>query len=281
MYPRIRSATLSQCLLIPAEPRLNPVSTLPCSRLSPALVPALPQPNPGSTLNSGVPALQPYIERLLQAFNSFVHPSNTGGWSTRLGSFLYSLTDQFARRLREESREDSLQAPEFRLSEADRAWFVETVRPSLFMALFSKSPQMVFSASWAMRSLAYISPAHIMPQLLEKVYPALETAIEAHQTHAALSALLAIARPLVCKNLYPQANVHIMPLLHLCLPGIDANDPVKTQLTLQFYMVRWACRRLIPTARYFPSVRAVAADLVPWRPGAPGTLASPRFCLCP
>ena len=182
--------------------------------------------------------VRPYLERLLRAVVSFVHPSNTGGWSGKLGAFLYSLCDQFVCRLHEEAKPEgeSQVPPEFHLRREDRVWFTEALKPAIFLALFSKSPQMVSAASWAMKSLCYIAPELILPPLLDRVYPALETVTEAHQTHAALSALLSVARPLVCKNHFPEGNVHLLPLMHICLPGIDANDPIKTQFTLQFYM---------------------------------------------
>jgi proteasome activator subunit 4 len=176
------------------------------------------------------------IKRLLESMKAFFHPSNTGSWTSRLSSFMYKLCEVFAMRTREEARTDSLIPEGWRLSETHWLEFVQMLKPYVFLAQFSKSQNMVTTAAWALRHLAYLAPAEILPPLMERVYPALETLTETHQTFAALSALAAVVRPLLWTEHYPQGLKHLVPLLQLTLPGIDPNDATKTQVTLQFLM---------------------------------------------
>ena len=62
-----------------------------------------------------------------------------------------------------------------------------------------------------------------------------QTVMESHQTSASLTCLATVAQPLFSSSIYPQGAQHIIPLMQLTLPGVDPNDAVKTQATLQFY----------------------------------------------
>jgi hypothetical protein len=44
-----------------------------------------------------------------------------------------------------------------------------------------------------------------------------------------------IARPLLWRKHYPDGAQHLVSLLQLSLPGIDPNDPIKTDSTFKFY----------------------------------------------
>eukprot|EP00052_Salpingoeca_macrocollata_P022088 m.190830 g.190830 ORF g.190830 m.190830 type:complete len:1825 (+) comp21711_c1_seq2:66-5540(+) len=177
-----------------------------------------------------------YLQRLLRSVESFFHPSNTGSWSPHLGSFLNLLCSQFARRLHEESLPNSIIPAKFRLGADVRRRFAEILKPVVFLAQFSKSPHMVANSTYALRELAFISPETVLPPFLERVFPALETLTETHQTVSILSALVTVCRPLLSPRNFPPGSTHLSTLLMLSLPGIDANDSIKTSITLQFYM---------------------------------------------
>jgi hypothetical protein len=76
-------------------------------------------------------------------------------------------------------------------------------------------------AQGALRSLAMLEPTLIMPELLERAYGGLEVVNETHRTTAVLSMLSGIARPLVTEKIWLGGQRHIVPLLELCIPGID------------------------------------------------------------
>ena len=95
---------------------------------------------------------------------------------------------------------------------------------------------MTAAASHGARHLAYICPNIVLPSMMDKIYPALQTVTETHQTVAALSVLLNIVRPLLWRENYEHGGKHLSSILQLCLPGIDPNDASKTQHALAVYM---------------------------------------------
>ena len=66
-----------------------------------------------------------------------------------------------------------------------------------------------------------LAPNLMMPDLLERAYGGLEVVNETHRTTAVLSMLLGIARPIVTEKLWMGGQKHLLPLLELCIPGID------------------------------------------------------------
>lgn len=87
--------------------------------------------------------------------------------------------------------------------------------------MFAKDPLSMSYSQGALRSLAMLEPSIIMPELLERAYGGLEVVNETHRTTAVLSMLSGIARPLVSEELWLGGQKHIVPLLELCIPGID------------------------------------------------------------
>eukprot|EP00040_Diaphanoeca_grandis_P028219 m.163095 g.163095 ORF g.163095 m.163095 type:complete len:1879 (-) comp31279_c0_seq2:255-5891(-) len=176
------------------------------------------------------------LQSLLVSIEAFFHPSNTGAWTGRLGPLMYKLCEVFAMRIREESSSDCKVPPENRLTPAQCHKFVLMLKPLVFLAQFSKSQNMVSLAAWALRHLSYLAPSEILPALMDRVYPALQTLTETHQCYAALCALSAVVRPLLWGEHFSGGLKHLIPLLQLTLPGIDPNDANKTQVTLQFLL---------------------------------------------
>ncbi|RCH96123.1 hypothetical protein CU098_001947, partial [Rhizopus stolonifer] len=86
----------------------------------------------------------------------------------------------------------------------------------------------------SLRYLAWLEPSLIFPGLLERVYPSLETLTETHRTTSALGILIDVSKPLFSRENYPAGGKHLLPLLHLAIPGIDMNDPLKTITSLMF-----------------------------------------------
>lgn len=64
-----------------------------------------------------------------------------------------------------------------------------------------------------------------MPELLERAYGGLEVVNETHRTTAVLSTLASITRPLLTEKIWLGGQKHLLPLLELCLPGIDLVCP--------------------------------------------------------
>ncbi|KAF9193043.1 hypothetical protein BGZ51_004276 [Haplosporangium sp. Z 767] len=175
-----------------------------------------------------------HLSDLIQATESFYHPSNSGQWSYPLSLFLQALTWQYLRRLNEEKSPKCKTPQELRLTTDIGNKFVETLRGVTFLMMFSKDQRASASTQLTLKYLAWISPRFIIPGVLERAYPSLESLTETHRTTSVIPALSSLAIPLLNREHYPQGGKHLTPLLHLTVPGVDLNDPAKTWYTLLF-----------------------------------------------
>ncbi|XP_076463728.1 proteasome activator complex subunit 4B-like [Babylonia areolata] len=184
-------------------------------------------------MGDGDSALQ-HIQKLFRALHSFLHPSNSGRWSLKLSSFLQTMPFLVVKRLcRERYKKPSWVTPvpdSHKLQNEEITQFVETLKPEVFTAMFGKWA----SQDSAIRNLASLRAEIIVPPLLEKMYPAMETLIEPHRLISCMFCIVGAARPMLsCSKYYPDGPNHVIPLLQLALPGIDSNDFKKTLVTLQ------------------------------------------------
>lgn len=117
--------------------------------------------------------------------------------------------------------------------------------------MFSKDPVAASYAQGALRTMALLDPDLIMPELLERAFGGLEVVNETHRTTAVLGMLSGICVPLTAERVWLGGQKHLVPLLELCIPGIDLvshfpavtlrvlmlrlqNDPVKTVCATMF-----------------------------------------------
>lgn len=171
------------------------------------------------------------LEGLLEAVDTFYHPSNAGSWTTFLGQFTLYLTDIFVSRWNRE-QSDELDVPANRkISPALKTRFVLALREVTFMGIFSKSSRVAHYYYAALQGLAFLEPSHILPGALQRFYPSLQGLVEVHRTTSSLNGLQMIANTMSKQKGF---RCHITALLALALPGIDANDLGKTQHTLSF-----------------------------------------------
>lgn len=99
--------------------------------------------------------------------------------------------------------------------------------------MFSKDPMSMAFAQAALRTLSLLEPSLIMPELLERAYGGLEVVNETHRTTAVLSMLSAVPLPLVSEKIWVGGQKHLVPLLELCVPGIDlVGQPLPNYLSL-------------------------------------------------
>ncbi|KAI9193627.1 uncharacterized protein BJ171DRAFT_249708 [Polychytrium aggregatum] len=174
------------------------------------------------------------LSKMMQAIESFYHPSNTGRWTFDLACFAQHLASEFLKRVRKEQRPDCKTPQAFCLTTEMKREFVLILRGVLFLSMFGKDRYAVSASHTALKHLAWIEPDLIIPGLLERAYPALENLTETHRTVSCIGALSALALPLISRSHYPQGAKHIASLLHLTIPGIDINDPIKTFSSLMF-----------------------------------------------
>ncbi|KAI0728586.1 ARM repeat-containing protein [Fomitopsis betulina] len=175
-----------------------------------------------------------YLDKLITSTETYFHPSNQGFWSLFLTMFLHRLTAEFSKRWQEE-QDPTCKIPITRRLTADmRHAFVTALRTAALLSMFAKDPFTMGYAQASLRSLAFIEPKLIMPDLLERAYNGLEVVNETHRTTAVLTMLAGVAHPLVCEKAWLGGQKHVVPLLELCIPGIDLNDHIKTICTCMF-----------------------------------------------
>ena len=171
------------------------------------------------------------LEGLIQAVETFFHPSNSGGWTKTLSQLVYYLADFFVMRWNRE-KSGEMDIPEDRkLSDALKRRFVLCLRDVVFMGIYSKSgTAMNFSLS-TLQSLAYLEPTLVLPGALQRIYPSMQGLVEVHRTTSSLRSLQILSRVMVRTKGF---RCHVTTMLGLALPGIDANDLEKTLYTLSY-----------------------------------------------
>nr|XP_055026346.1 proteasome activator complex subunit 4A [Misgurnus anguillicaudatus] len=180
---------------------------------------------------------QTQLSGLFNSIASFFHPSNNGSWLMKLMKLLQRLPASVVKRLhRERFRTPTWLTPipqSHLLSEQDITDFVESMKQPVLLAMFSKTGSL--DAAQALQNLALLRPELVIPPVLEKTYPAMETLTEPHQLTATLSCMIGVARCLVAGGQrFPEGPTHMLPLLMRALPGIDPNDFRKCMITFQF-----------------------------------------------
>uniref|UniRef100_A0AAQ5Y407 Proteasome activator complex subunit 4 C-terminal domain-containing protein n=1 Tax=Amphiprion ocellaris TaxID=80972 RepID=A0AAQ5Y407_AMPOC len=180
---------------------------------------------------------QEQLSGLFNSITSFFHPSNHGRWLMKLMKLLQRLPASVVRRLhRERYKKPTWLTPipdSHKLTEEDITDFVESMMQPVLLAMFSKTGSL--DAAQALQNLALMRPELVIPPVLEKTYPALETLTEPHQLTATLSCMIGVARSLVSGGQrFPEGPTHMLPLLMRALPGVDPNDFSKCMITFQF-----------------------------------------------
>lgn len=188
------------------------------------------------SLMGGGSDVQDHIDKLFKTLQTFYHPSNIGRWNVKLSMLLIGFPKAVVRRLhRERYQKPRWWKPvpdSHKLTETDITLFVESMKNVVFTSMFSKYGSA--DASVAFKHLSTMRPEMMVPPLLEKLYPAMETLIEPHRLIACMSCIVSVARSMLsARKWYPEGPTHILPLLNLALPGIDPNDFKKCLVTFR------------------------------------------------
>lgn len=171
------------------------------------------------------------LAKFVQATETYFHPSNWGLWQVQLANFVQHLTWEFARRCQYEAKEECRTPADRRLTSSIRVEFVRTLRTVCLLSMFSKDPLTSLATQSSLKRMAFLEPSLILPAVLQRSFTSLEALETTQRTTAVIATLAATSQPLVSMQVYPAGAKHLAPLLHLCLPGIDLNDPMKTMST--------------------------------------------------
>ncbi|KAG9338371.1 hypothetical protein JZ751_025930 [Albula glossodonta] len=133
---------------------------------------------------------QKQLSSLFKSITTFFHPSNNGRWLK--ATWLPAVPDSH------------------RMTEQDITEFVESMMQPVLLAMFSKTGSL--DAAQALQNLALMRPELVIPPVLERTYPAMETLTEPHQLTATLSCMIGVARSLVRGTPVPRgSNTHAAP----------------------------------------------------------------------
>lgn len=171
------------------------------------------------------------LEGLIQAVETFFHPSNSGGWTKTLHQLVYYLADFFVMRWNREKSGEVEMPTERMLDDTLKRRFVLCLREVVFMGIYSKSGTAMNFALSTLQSLAYLEPELILPGALQRIYPSMQGLVEVHRTTSSLRALQVLSRIIVRTKGF---RCHVTTMLGLALPGIDANDLEKSLYTLSY-----------------------------------------------
>ena len=171
------------------------------------------------------------LEGLMQAVETFFHPSNTGSWTKNLSQLVFYLADFFVMRWNRERSGEMAVPKERKLSDSIKRRFVLCLREVTFLGIYAKSGTAISYSMSSLQSLAFLEPKLILPGALQRIYPSMTGLEEVHRTISSIRALHELTGIIARTKGY---RCHLMTLLRLSLPGIDANDLDKTMHTLSF-----------------------------------------------
>lgn len=201
------------------------------------------------SLSPKYPAALHFLKRFFALIANYFHPSNSGRWSGSIGAFMSSLTSALLTRVIDErnatkaritdrvlgNRHRKGVAPaEHRLSEEYITEIMNILLPLIDLGLHSKVHSLSIQAASSARDLSIIRPLEVIPPLLQKASEGLESISSPHRTTAALRLLSTLTPVFLDSEIFPDGLEYLPQALQLTLPGVDPNDPGKTESTLRF-----------------------------------------------
>ncbi|EPZ34362.1 hypothetical protein O9G_000549 [Rozella allomycis CSF55] len=162
-----------------------------------------------------------YLERLIKMSEDYFHPTNNGKWTMYLVSFVSHLAKYFVKRMKVDEWMNKIK---------DK--FVDMLRGPLMMALYGKDLGNGMTSSSGLKMLSFIDADSVLPELMENLIPSMEGLNESHRTSASIVCLGSVIRQI---TKWDQGREYLKSVMELLLPGIDANDHLKTINTLNFF----------------------------------------------
>ncbi|KZT40114.1 hypothetical protein SISSUDRAFT_983884 [Sistotremastrum suecicum HHB10207 ss-3] len=174
------------------------------------------------------------LARLVVSLENFFHPSNSGSWTSDLSAFLRYIAYEFSKRWHDEKQPTCNTPHARRLTTAMKNELVLCLRTSTLLGMFSNDSQTAANIQSCMKWLTILQPDLILPAILERAIPSLETLTETQRTPAMIRALGAVSPALVCRHVSQAGGPYLVQILDLLVPGVDLNDPGKTLCTTDF-----------------------------------------------
>ena len=189
-----------------------------------------------TTYPAGSKALD-HLAKFVQATESYFHPSNWGMWQISLSNLVQQILFEFLKRAKEEERPQCKTPQQYRLTEEMKTEIVSILRTVCLLSMFSKDPLTIAASQASLKRMAILAPEMIFPAVLDRAFNSLEALETTHRTNAVITALSTLSPVFTSRPLYRAGGKHLVPLLQLCIPGIDLNDPMKTMSTCMFVLL--------------------------------------------
>ncbi|KAF9405402.1 hypothetical protein HW555_013842 [Spodoptera exigua] len=181
-----------------------------------------------------------HLRSFLAGVESYLHSANSGRWSYKLRDLLRKLAREFLNRVRREREPkfkeswENQTPPHYRLKDED---ITESCSSRHYRQCTAAAARSIYLLP--LHNLATLRPAIVVPPLLERLKTSLTSLTEPHRVTAAMSAVAAVARPMLrgADAGYPEGPTHVVPFLLAVLPGLDPNDIKKTLVTLHFILI--------------------------------------------
>ncbi|ETS62890.1 hypothetical protein PaG_02652 [Moesziomyces aphidis] len=191
---------------------------------------------PVTTYPAGSKALD-HLAKFVQATESYFHPSNWGLWQISLSNLVQQIMFEFLKRAKEEERPQCKTPHQYRLTDDIKTEIVSILRTVCLLSMFSKGPLAIASSQASLKRMAILAPELVIPAVLDRAFNSLEALETTHRTNAVITALSTLAPVFTSRQLDRSGGKHLLPLLQLCIPGIDLNDPMKTMSTCMFVLL--------------------------------------------
>ncbi|EST07615.1 Protein of unknown function DUF3437 [Kalmanozyma brasiliensis GHG001] len=191
---------------------------------------------PLTTYPAGSKALD-HLAKFVQATESYFHPSNWGMWQMSLSNLVQQIMFEFLKRAKEEERPQCKTSEQYRLTSEIKTEIVSILRTVCLLSMFSKDPITIAASQASLKRMAILAPEMVFPAVLDRAFNSLEALETTHRTNAVITALSTLSPVFTSRQLYRAGGKHLLPLLQLCIPGIDLNDPMKTMSTCMFVLL--------------------------------------------
>lgn len=169
---------------------------------------------------------------LMNALESYIHPSNSGEWLNPISKWVRSLVYQYHKRFTLETQKYGVlyNLPESsKLASSTTDQFVANLLPFTRIGIQSKDTVVRLDYTTSLKLLAYMRPQAVLELVLLDLYESLEGVISTHRVSVALRSFEVLARYFA---ITPVFRVHLARLMLSTVPGIDSNDLTKTVLAL-------------------------------------------------
>lgn len=179
------------------------------------------------------------VSRMVTLLEQFFHPSNGGSWTGKLASFLKHLVRHLMRVI---SRQDQGKE-ESRISPGVQKEVVGLFLKMAARGQYSKQEEMRLKSCQAISQLAYLDPQNVLSLVHQRFVGALESLTATGTLAASVHAFALCIRPMLIHGLQLEDGLEPLEAAFQAigqgmmdlLPGLDANDTLKTSTVFRFF----------------------------------------------